>query len=106
MHRANIHHATIDNYPDNNTILGQVVNNTADVMITDASEIRWQTNENPQLWGESVGHPFTVVQKAHLLRQNDLALQQWVGDWLNIAENDGTYAAISKRWMGQMISAG
>jgi cyclohexadienyl dehydratase len=22
------------------------------------------------------------------------------------AENDGTYAAISKRWMGQMISAG
>ena len=46
--KTNIHHATIENYPDNNTIFGQVVNNTADVMITDASEIRWQTNENPQ----------------------------------------------------------
>jgi cyclohexadienyl dehydratase len=104
--KANIHHATIENYPDNNTIFGQVVNNTADVVITDSSEIRWQTDVNPQLCGESVGHPFTVVQKAYLLPQNDLAQQQRVDDRLNIAENDGTYAAISKRWMGQMISSG
>jgi cyclohexadienyl dehydratase len=104
--KADIHHAAIETYPDDNTIFGQAVSNTADVMITDVGEIRWQTSENPQLCGESVGHPFTVVQKAYLLPQNDLALQQWVDDWLNIAENDGTYAAISKRWMGRMISAG
>lgn len=28
-------------YPDNNTIFGQIANNAADVVITDASEIRW-----------------------------------------------------------------
>jgi cyclohexadienyl dehydratase len=104
--KANIHHARIENFPDNNDIFGQVANNAADVMITDASEIRWQTKENPQLCGESVDHPFTVVQKAYLLPQSDPALQQWVDDWLKIAQHDGTYAAISKKWMGQTVSAG
>jgi cyclohexadienyl dehydratase len=101
--KANIHHATIVNYPDNNTIFGQVMNNKADVMITDASEIRWQTKENPQLCGESVDHPFTFEQKAYLVPQSDPAMQQWVDEWLNIAQNDGTYAAISRKWTGQVI---
>lgn len=40
--RANLHHAAIAGYPDNNTIFDQVIEGKADVMITDGSEIRWQ----------------------------------------------------------------
>ncbi|WP_433285213.1 transporter substrate-binding domain-containing protein [Pseudonocardia sp. CA-142604] len=103
--KANIHHASIENYPDNNTIFGQVVANKADAMFTDASEIRWETKANPQLCGESIDHPFTFEQKAYLIPQSDPALQQWVDQWLNIAQNDGTYAAISQKWTGQVIGA-
>jgi cyclohexadienyl dehydratase len=103
--KTNIHHASIEDYPDNNTIFGQVAADKADVMFTDASEIRWETKANPQLCGESVDHPFTFEQKAYLIPENDPALQQWVDQWLNIAQSDGTYAAISQKWTGQVIGA-
>ena len=97
---ANIHHATIVKYPDNNTIFDQVRNNDADVMITDASEIRWQTRQNPQLCGASIDHPFTFEQKAYLIPQSNPALQQWVNEWLNLVQNDGAYARIVQKWLG------
>jgi cyclohexadienyl dehydratase len=99
---ANLHHATIVNYPDNNTIFDQVSGNNTDVMITDASEIRWQIKQNPNLCGSSIDHPFTFEQKAYLIPRSDAALQQWVNEWLNIAQNDGTYARIAKKWLGDV----
>jgi cyclohexadienyl dehydratase len=100
---ANIHHATIVSYPDNNSILGQLTAGKADVMITDTSEIRWQTKQNPQLCAVAVDHPFTSEQKAYLIPRDDPILQRWVDEWLNIAQHDGTYARISEQWMGQVI---
>jgi cyclohexadienyl dehydratase len=44
-------------------------------MITDASEIRWQTKQNPQLCAGSIDHPFTIEQKAYLIPQSDPAMQ-------------------------------
>jgi cyclohexadienyl dehydratase len=99
---ANIHHATIVKHPDNNTIFAQVTSNNADVMITDASEIRWQTIQDPQLCGASLDHPFTFEQKAYLIPQSNTALQQWVNQWLNITQNDGTYTPIAKKWLGDV----
>jgi ABC-type amino acid transport substrate-binding protein len=78
--KANIHHATIVNYPDNNTRFGQIVINKADVMITDASEIRWQTKQNPQLCG---GAPTTprirrqVMTWQLILRRAARAIRSW-----------------------------
>ena len=46
---------------------------------------------------------FTFEQKAYLIPQSDPALQQWVNEWLNIAQNDGTYARIAQKWLGQMV---
>jgi cyclohexadienyl dehydratase len=97
---ANIHHATIVKHPDNNTIFAQVSGNNADVMITDASEIRWQTKQNPQLCGASIDHPFTFEQKAYLIPGSNPAMQQWVNQWLNVVQNDGTYAHIAQKWLG------
>ena len=100
---VNIHHAAIVQYPDNNTIFDQVSGNNADAMITDASEIRWQTIQNPQLCGSSIDQPFTLEQKAYLIPQGNPALQQSVNKWLNIVQHDGTYARIAQKWLGQVV---
>lgn len=52
--KEHLRHARIVTYPDNNTIFEQLANDAADVMITDASEIRWQTKQDPQLCGIGV----------------------------------------------------
>ena len=101
--KTHITRATIVNYPDNNTIFGQLIDNHADVMITDASEVRYEALQNPQLCTESTDHPFSYEQKAYLIPEGNFALQQWMNQWLNIAANDGTYTAASTKWLGQVM---
>jgi len=98
---ARIQRAAKLEYPDNNTIFTQLTGGHADVMITDASEIRWQIKQNAQLCGGSLDTPFTFEQKAYLVRHNGTALLSWVNEWLNIANNDGTFSTISQNWLGQ-----
>jgi len=100
-----VHRATIVPYPDNNTIFGQILDGQADVMITDASEVRYEVKQNPRLCAESLDHPFTFEQKAYLIPQGDMALQQWINQWLIIADNDGSYAAASQKWLGQVVTS-
>ncbi|AGB24985.1 periplasmic component of amino acid ABC-type transporter/signal transduction system [Mycobacterium sp. JS623] len=101
--KDHLRNAQVVTYPDNNTIFEQLTNNAADVMITDASEIRWEENQEPQLCGVSLDHPFTFEQKGYLVAQSATDLQQWIDQWLNIAQNDGTYAALSRKYLGAVI---
>jgi cyclohexadienyl dehydratase len=98
--RANLHHATVVGYPDNNTIFDQVIEGKADVMITDGSEIRWQVTQHPQLCGVSTDHPFTVAQKAYLMPKDATALQQRINQWLSTIQGNGSYATVSRKWLG------
>lgn len=100
---THLHNAHVVSHADNNTIFGQIANNAADVMITDISEIRWQAIQNPQLCGQSLDHPFTFEQKAYLITRTATDVQQWMNLWLNISQNDGTYAALSQRYLGAVI---
>jgi cyclohexadienyl dehydratase len=45
-------------------------------------------------------HPFTFEQKAYLIPEPSPQLQQWTNQWLNTAQNDGTYAQIAPEWLG------
>ncbi|HYZ67619.1 MAG TPA: transporter substrate-binding domain-containing protein, partial [Mycobacterium sp.] len=101
--QVHLRQAQIVTYPDNNTIFDQLANNVADVMITDASEVRWQANQNPQLCGTSLDQPFSFEQKGYLIPRAATDLQQWINEWLNIAQNDGTYAALSQKYLGAVI---
>ncbi|WP_370061874.1 transporter substrate-binding domain-containing protein [Mycobacterium sp. MAA66] len=98
--RTHLHQATVIEYSDNNTIFDQLIAGRADVMITDGSEIRWQATQHPQLCGVATDQPFTVAQKAYLIPKSDAALQRRVNDWLGDIQRDGTYAGISRRWLG------
>jgi cyclohexadienyl dehydratase len=101
--KANLHHATIVGYPDNNTIFEQIITGKADAMITDSTEIRWQTARNSALCGVDVDHQFNFAQKAYLIPRSGTTVQQWVNQWLNIIDNDGSYAAISQKWLGRVV---
>jgi cyclohexadienyl dehydratase len=72
-------------------------------MVTDVSEIRWETRQNPQLCGVRLDHPFTFQQKAYLIPAGDFVTQQWINQWLNIAQNDGTYSSLSRKYLGQVV---
>lgn len=98
--RANLKRATIIVHPDNNTIFDEIVAGRADLMMTDAIETRWQAKQRPQLCAVHPEAPFTFSEKAYLLPLGDVVFQQWVDQWLNLALNDGTWARISKPWLG------
>jgi cyclohexadienyl dehydratase len=101
--KEHLHNAQVVTYPDNNTIFDQLAGDSADVMITDSSEVRWETNQNPQLCGVGLDHPFTFEQKGYLVPRAGSDLQQWMNQWLNITQNDGTYAALSQKYLGAVI---
>lgn len=101
--RANLHRATIVNYADNTTIFDEIITGKADVMITDATEIRWQAKQHPQLCGVDVDKPFNFAQKAYMIHRGATMLQQWVNQWLNLVMHDGTYATISQKWLGMVV---
>jgi cyclohexadienyl dehydratase len=47
--------------------------------------------------------PVHVRAKAYLIPQSVADNQQWVNQWFNIVQNDGTYAAISEKYFGQVV---
>lgn len=101
--KSSLHRATVIEYPDNNTIFEQVSNGDADAMITDSSEIRWETMRNSLLCGSGVDTPFTTEEKAYLIGRTNPGLRQRVNDWLGAAQKDGTYARIAQQWLGRVV---
>jgi cyclohexadienyl dehydratase len=98
--RQSLKRATIVEHPDNNTIFQQIVDGHADLMMTDASETRWQARQHPELCPVHPEQPFTFAEKAYLLPQGDVAFQQWVDHYLDIARHDGTYQRFAAAWIG------
>jgi cyclohexadienyl dehydratase len=98
---ANLHRATIVHYADNNTIFDALLAGQADLMITDATETRYQAKLHPgQLCAVHPDAPFTFAEKAYVTPRGDLEWQQWVDQWLHIALNDGTFQGISGSSLG------
>lgn len=95
-----LHQATIVPFPDNNEIFGEIVAGRANVMITDASETRWQSRRDPRLCPVHPDQPFTHSQKAYLLPKGDAVWRDRVDLWLRDARSDGTFARASAPWTG------
>jgi cyclohexadienyl dehydratase len=96
--RANIKNAEIRVYPDNVTIFDEIAKGTADLMITDASETRYQQKLHPGvLCAVHPDQPFDHAQKAYWL-QRDAALKAFVDDWIKQARADGRFAKTYAAW--------
>jgi len=96
--RANIRNAEIRLYPDNLTIFDAIAKGDADLMITDASETRYQQKLHPGvLCAIHPDQPFDHAQKAYWL-QRDAALKAFVDGWISRALDDGHFARIYAAW--------
>jgi cyclohexadienyl dehydratase len=96
--KTNIKTAEIRVYNDNVTIFDQIAKGDADVMMTDASETRYQQKLHPGvLCAVHPDQPFDFAEKAYWM-QRDVALKDFVDQWLHIAHGDGTWQKIYAAW--------
>ena len=96
--RANLHAAAIAIYPDNVTIFDEIARGDADLMITDASETRFQQKLHAGvLCAIHPDRPFDFAEKAYWMPE-DPALKAFVDQWLHMAMENGAFAAIYAKW--------
>ena len=96
--RAHLHAANIVLYPDNLTIFDQLAKGEADLMITDASETRFQQKLHPDvLCAIHPDKPFDFAEKAYWMVP-DFALKAFVDQWLHLAMEDGEFDALYAKW--------
>ena len=96
--RANIKEAEITVFPDNTVIFDEIAKGNADLMMTDASETRFQQKQHQGvLCAVHPDKPFDFSEKAYWL-QRDVALKAFVDQWLHIAKEDGSYRKIYSAW--------
>ena len=96
--RAHLHAADIAPYPDNLTIFDDLANGGADVMITDASETRFQQKLHPGvLCAIHPDKPFDFAEKAYLMVP-DPALKAFVDQWLHLAIETGEFGVVAAKW--------
>jgi cyclohexadienyl dehydratase len=92
-------HSALIEYPDNVTIFKQILDGKADVMVTDASETLLQQKLNPGLCSVHPDKPFQYGEKAYLLPRGDVAWQQYVDQWLHLAQKSGEFQGIVDKWL-------
>ena len=96
--RAHLHAAAIVVYPDNLTIFDQLAAGEADVMITDASETRFQQKQHPGvLCAIHPDRPFDFAEKAYWMPE-DPPLKAFVDQWLHLSMENGSFAEIYAKW--------
>jgi cyclohexadienyl dehydratase len=96
--RANLHAAQIVLYGDNLTIFDQIARGDADVMITDASETRFQQKLHASvLCAIHPEKPFDFAEKAYWMPR-DPALKAFVDQWLHLSMENGSFAALYSKW--------
>ena len=97
--RARLQKADIVVYPDNLTIFDQLAAGQADLMITDASETRFQAKLHPGVL--CAIHPDRAVRfrREGVLDAPDPALKAFVDQWLHLMEEDGEFDALYAKWL-------
>lgn len=96
--RAHIKAAAIAVYDDNVTIFDQIAKGDADLMMTDASETRYQQKLHPGvLCAVHPDAPFDFSEKAYWMPR-DMALKAFVDQWLHMTTENGTFKTIYGAW--------
>jgi cyclohexadienyl dehydratase len=91
--RTHLQAAQIVIYPENATIFDQLAAGKADVMITDASETRYQQKlHSGALCAIRPDAPFDFAEKAYWMVRDE-ALKAFVDQWLHISMENGEFAA-------------
>jgi cyclohexadienyl dehydratase len=96
--RGHIKTAGITVFNDNTKIFDEIAEGRADLMMTDASETRYQQKlHHGVLCAVHPDAPFDFAEKAYWL-QRDPALKAFVDQWLHIMQEDGSFRVMLSRW--------
>ena len=96
--RQYIKNAQIIVYPDNTLVFAQIIDKHADVMITDAIEVKLQQRLHPELCATMPDKLFTHAEKGYLMPQ-DIALKQYVDTWLRELKQFGELTTAFSRYL-------
>jgi len=97
--RAHLGKAQLTLFPDNVTIFEELLANKADVMITDASEARYQQKLKPGLCAVNPERYMQYSEKAFLLPRDDVAWKSYVDQWLHLSTVTRVYDGIINQWL-------
>lgn len=92
--------ASLTLFHDNVTIFQQLVDNHADVMITDASEARYQQQRFPTLCAINADRPLQYGEKAYMIPRDDISWKLYVDQWLHLSTATGENREIARQWIG------
>ena len=96
--RGHLHAAQIEVRPDNTTIFDALAKGEGDLMITDASETRYQQKLHAGvLCAVHPDAPFDFGEKA-FWAPYDPPLDGFLDQWLHMIRENGAYAAITAKW--------
>jgi cyclohexadienyl dehydratase len=96
--RAHLHAARIETRADNTTIFDALAKGEGDLMITDASETRYQQKLHPGiLCAIHPDAPFDFSEKAYWAPY-DPAFDGFLDQWLHLIRENGTFAATYAKW--------
>ena len=84
---------------DNVTIFEQLLDNKADVMITDASEALYQQKLKPGLCAVNPSQFMQYGEKAYLLPRDDISWKLYVDQWLHLSKVTGKYQKVQSEWI-------
>ncbi len=93
---ANITTAQLMIFEDNRSIFDEIAAGRADVMITDAIEVRLKAAQIDSLCATMPGETFTYQEKAYLMPRDE-PLSAFVRTWLELRIADGTVARVMDR---------
>ncbi|WP_254459359.1 transporter substrate-binding domain-containing protein [Xanthomonas sacchari] len=99
--RRELPHAQLILSDDNPAIFRDLREGRADVMITDASEARFQQRQVPGLCAVAPKQPLQYSEKAFLLPRDDVAWKAYVDQWLHLSKASGAYARVVAAWLGE-----
>jgi cyclohexadienyl dehydratase len=94
--RAEIQSAELILYEDNTQIFNEIIHERADVMITDAIEVAFQSARNPLLCPAMGDMTLTQSEKGFLLPRDE-AWRLYVNQWLRTIRNSGELEEIFSR---------
>jgi cyclohexadienyl dehydratase len=98
--QSHLKNATLATFPDNATIFDEIAANRADVMITDASEVRQQVKRHAGVLCQvSAKEPFLFGEKAYLVPRDDAVWLDYVNQWLRIQSANGVLTSTLKHWV-------
>ena len=91
--------ATLIVHPENLTIFDEILNDRADVFVTEAAEALVQQKLKPGLCAVNPESPLQYGEMAYLLPRNDAVMKAFVDQWLHLSKATGEFQRTVDKWL-------